>query len=40
MPKATNVEFQSIQLWFTHQNNRSTEIGNAVNITLIIGWKL
>ena len=37
MPKTTNAEFQSIQLWFTDQNNRQPEIEDSVNITLIIG---
>ena len=36
MLKATNAEFQSIQLWFTNQNNRPLEIEDSVNITLII----
>ena len=36
MLKTTNSEFQSIQLWFTDQNNRPLEIGDNVNITLII----
>ena len=35
--KTTNVEFQSIQLWFTDQNNRTLEIEDRINITLIIG---
>ena len=37
MPKTTNAEFQSIQVWFTDQNNRPLEIEDSVNITLIIG---
>ena len=37
MLKSTNAEFQSIQLWFTDQNNRPLEIEDSVNITLIIG---
>ena len=35
--KTTDAESQSIQLWFTDQNNRPLEIGDSVNITLIIG---
>ena len=35
--KTTNAEFQSIQLWFTDQNERPLKIENSVNITLIIG---
>ena len=37
MLKTTSAEFQSIELWFTDQNNRPLEIENSVNITLIIG---
>ena len=37
MLKTTNAEFQSIQVWFTDQNNRPLEIEDSVNITLIIG---
>ena len=37
MLKATNVEFSFIEIWFTDQNNRSLEIEDNVNITLIIG---
>ena len=37
MLKKTNAEFQSIQVWFTDQNNRPLEIEDSVNITLIIG---
>ena len=37
MLKTTNPEFQSIQVWFTDQNNRPLEIEDRVNITLIIG---
>ena len=37
MLKTTNAEFQSIQVWFTDQNNRPLEIAFNENITLIIG---
>ena len=37
MLKTTNVEFQSVELWFTDQNNRPLEIKDSINITLIIG---
>ena len=37
MLKTTNTEFQSIEVWFTDQNNRALEIEDSVNITLIIG---
>ena len=36
MLKATNTEFSFIEIWFTDQNNRSLEIEDNVNITLII----
>ena len=36
MLKATNAEFSFIEIWFTDQNNRSLEIEDNVNITLII----
>ena len=36
MLKTTDAEFQSIQLWFTDQNNRPLEIEDSVNTTLII----
>ena len=35
--KTTNKEFQSIQVWFTDQNNRSLGMEDSVNITLING---
>ena len=37
MLKSTSAEFQSIELWFTDQNNRSLEIEDSVKITLING---
>ena len=37
MLKTTNAEFQSIQLWFTDQNNRPLEIEDSVNIAPTIG---
>ena len=37
MLKAYSAEFQSIELWFTDQNNRPLEIEDSVNITLING---
>ena len=37
MFKTTNTEFSFIKVWFTDQNNRSLEIEDNVNITLIIG---
>ena len=36
MLKTTDAEFQSVELWFTDQDNRPLEIENSVNITLII----
>ena len=35
--KTTSAEFQSIELWFTDQNNRPLETEDSVNITIIIG---
>ena len=37
MLKTTNGEFSFIEIWFTGQNNRSLEIEDNVNITLITG---
>ena len=37
MLQATNAEFSFIEIWFTDQNNRTLEIEDIVNITLIIG---
>ena len=40
MLNTTNAEFQSIQVWFTDQNNRPLEMEDNVNITPIIGQTL
>ena len=37
MLKTTNAEFSFIEIWSTDQNNRSLEIEDNMNITLIIG---
>ena len=37
MLKTTNAGFSLIEIWFTDQNNRSLEIKDNVNITLVIG---
>ena len=37
MLKTTNAEFSFIEIWFTDQNNRTLEIEDNVNVTLIIG---
>ena len=37
MLKTTNAEFSFTEIWFTDRNNRSLEIEDNVNITLIIG---
>ena len=34
---STNGEFSFIEVWFTHRHNRSLQIEDNVNITLIIG---
>ena len=36
MVKTANAAFQSIEVWFTDQNNRPLEIENNMNITLRI----
>ena len=38
--KTTNTEFQSIQVWFTDQNNRPLEIEDSVNIVVLLGKTL
>ena len=35
--KATDAEFNFIEVWLTDQNNKSLEIEDNLNITLIIG---
>ena len=37
MLKTTNAEFSFIEIWLTDQKNRSPEIEDNVNITLITG---
>ena len=37
MLKVTSKKFQSVELWFTDQNNRLLQIEDSVNITIIIG---
>ena len=37
MLKTANAEFSFIEIWFPDHNNRSLEIEDNVNITLIIG---
>ena len=37
MLKTTSADFQSNELWFADQNNRSLEIEVSVNITLMVG---
>ena len=37
MLKTTNAKFLFTEAWFIDKNNRSLEIENNVNITLIIG---
>ena len=36
MLKTANAEFSFIEIWFTDQNNKSPEIEDNLNITLII----
>ena len=37
MLKTVNTEFSFVQVWFTDQYNRPSEIKENVNITIIIG---
>ena len=37
MLKTTSAEFQSVELWFTDQNNRPLEVEDSINITQILG---
>ena len=37
MLKTFNTEFSFIEIWFTDQDNRSLEIEDSVNISLIVG---
>ena len=37
MLKTVNTEFSFIEIWFTDQDNRPSEIEDSVNISLIIG---
>ena len=37
MLNTTNIEFSSIEVWFTNQNSNQLEIEDNVNISLIIG---
>ena len=37
MLKTVNTEFSFIKIWFTDQDNRSLEIEDSVNISLIVG---
>ena len=37
MLKTVNTEFSFIEIWFTDQDNRSLEIEDSVNISLIAG---
>ena len=37
MLKTVNTEFSFIEIWFTDQENRPSEIEDSVNISLIIG---
>ena len=37
MLNTTNVEFSSIEVWFTDQNSKPIEVEDNVSMTLIIG---
>ena len=34
--KTFNSEFQTIEVWFTHQNSQPLEIEDVINLTLVI----
>ena len=34
--KKFNSEFQEIEIWFTNQNSQPLEVGDKINLTLII----
>ena len=34
--KTFNLEFQYIEVWFTDQNSQPLEIGNRINLTLVV----
>ena len=34
--KAFNSEFQEIKVWFTDQNSKPLEVGDKINLTLIV----
>ena len=36
----TNTKFSFVEVWFTHQNSEPLEIGDNVNLRLIIGLTL
>ena len=37
MMNTVNTEFFSVEVWFTDQSSKALEIGDNVNLTLIIG---
>ena len=37
MTYTINTEFSSAEVWFTNQSSKALEIGDNVNLTLIIG---
>ena len=37
MMNTVNTEYSSVEVWFTDQNSKALEIGDNVNLTLIIG---
>ena len=37
MINTVNTEFSYVEIWFTHQSSKAIEIGDNVNLTLIIG---
>ena len=37
MKNTVNIEFSSMEVWFTNQNIKALEIEDNVNLTLVIG---
>ena len=38
--KTFNPEFSYIEVWFTVKNSKPLEIGDKINITLVINWSV
>ena len=38
--KTFNSEYNEIEVWFTDQNSKPLEIGDRINLTMVIKWRL